>query len=228
MPFIWKALGIITEHSHALSRPNLCFAGCWKFGPVCWSRCLTWPLTQLLSAKIWADPWVVLHSKNAFRSVHAPNSLLHYYTVHALDLSQKAQGRGSKYCIVMPERNKYGLRVSIEYMKNGPKSKSVCTKEESWGMDTSILLLYEQNKSCSNLELTVSAFLVECGAGLRYSYRHRIICDWFVCMLEEQVTPGKEIWWNPLSLGIAGAFQSTHLVHTLSLSWNLSSNLVCH
>jgi hypothetical protein len=70
-------------------------------------------------------------AKNAFRSVHAPNSLLHYYTMHALDLSQKVQGRGSKYCIVMPKRNKYGVRVSMESAKNGPRSKSVCTKEES-------------------------------------------------------------------------------------------------
>jgi hypothetical protein len=82
---------------------------------------------------------------------------------------------------------------SIEYIKNGPKSKPVCTKEESWGMGMSILLLYEQNKSCSDLELTVSAFSVECGAGLRSSYRHRIICHRFVCVLDEQVTPGKEI-----------------------------------
>ena len=78
-------------------------------------------------------------------------------------------------------------------MKNGPKSKAVCTKEGSWGMGMNILLLYEQNKSCSDLELTVLAFSVECGAGLRYSYRRRIICHRFVCVLEEQVTPGKEI-----------------------------------
>ncbi|KAF8662208.1 hypothetical protein HU200_056409 [Digitaria exilis] len=79
-------------------------------------------------------------------------------------------------------------------MNNATKSKHVCTKEESWGMDASIiLLLYEQNKSCSDLELAVSAFSVDCGAGLRYSYRHRTICHWFVCVLEEQVTPGKEI-----------------------------------
>jgi len=61
----------------------------------------------------------------------------------------------------------------------------------SWGMGMNILLLYEQNKSCSDLELTVSVFSVECGAGLRYSYRHRIICHRFVCVLEEQVTTRK-------------------------------------
>ena len=108
-------------------------------------------------------------------------------------LAKKVQGRGSKFCIVMSERNMYGpcAVCSIEYMKNGPKSKAVCTKEGSWGMGMNILLLYEQNKSCSDLELTVSVFSVECGAGLRYSYRHRIICHRFVCVLEEQVTTRK-------------------------------------
>ncbi|KAG0512523.1 hypothetical protein BDA96_10G021400 [Sorghum bicolor] len=81
------------------------------------------------------------------------------------------QGRGSKYCIVMPKRNKYGVRVSMESAKNGPRSKS----------------------SCSDLEHTVSAYLVESGAGLRYSHRHQIICHLFMCVLEEQVTAGKEI-----------------------------------
>ena len=167
------------------------FAGCWMLEPVCSSRCLTWPLTQLLSAKIWADPRVVFHGKNAFRSVHAPNSLLHYYTVRARDLSQKGPGKGIKvlYCYVWKEH--VWAACSIEYMKNGPKSKAVCTKEGSWGMGMNILLLYEQTKSCSDLELTVSVFSVECGAGLRYSYRHRIICHRFVCVLEEQVTTRK-------------------------------------
>jgi hypothetical protein len=53
----------------------------------------------------------------AFGQCTRPSLFLHYYTLHALDLSQKAQGRGSKNCIVMPERNRYGVRVHEGWSK---------------------------------------------------------------------------------------------------------------
>ena len=169
------------------------FAGCWMLEPVCSSRCLTWPLTQLLSAKIWADPRVVFMAKMPFGQYTRQTLFCIITPCMVVILAKKVQGKGSKVCIVMSERNKYGLRVQLSTwrMVQTPKSKAVCTKEGSWGVGMSILLLYEQNKSCSDLELTVSVFSVECGAGLRYSYRHRIICHRFVCVLEEQVTTRK-------------------------------------
>jgi hypothetical protein len=57
----------------------------------------------------------------AFGQCTRPSLFLHYYTLHALDLSQKAQGRGSKYCIVMPERNRYGAGACSRRMVQGPK-----------------------------------------------------------------------------------------------------------
>ena len=89
------------------------FAGCWKLEPVCWSRCLTWPLTQLLSAKIWADPRVVFMAKMPFGQYTRQTLFCIITPCMLVILAKKVQGKGSKVCIVMSERNKYGLRVQL-------------------------------------------------------------------------------------------------------------------
>lgn len=171
--------------------------GVGKLEPISSSVRLTWPPIQLLSVRIRADPLVVLRGRECAFGQCTRQTLFsfHYITLHyALDHpNQKDKPKVSKYCIVVPRKVQVcGARVQVSTWYNGPNNKPACIKEESWRYRVSILLLFsEQNKNWFGLERTVLI------SGLWGRIKIQLsspgsFAHWAVCMLEEQVTPGKE------------------------------------
>jgi len=148
--FSWKPLSIITWHSHISLGLVYGFAGCWMLDHYVDLHVVLWPdhLPSFYQQRFELIYMWFFMAKMPFGQCTRPTLFCIITPLHALDLSQKVQGRGSKYCIVMPERNKYGacVRWSTRRMVQGPslyaprKNLGGCRRAY-----TIIVYLYELN-----------------------------------------------------------------------------------